>query len=107
VVQPRLDDYLGRVFPWPADKKDERAMARVHKARATSGRLFEGGLGNRAAGVHGTLWAAYNGVAEYVDHAMTYRDGDRRLDAIWFGSGYLSKARAYKIALQSAAAWKN
>ena len=107
VVQPRLDAYLERVFPEPADKKDDRAMARVHKARTASGRLFEAGLGNRAAGVRGTLWAAYNGVAEYVDHAVTYRDGDRRLDAIWFGSGYLSKARAYKIARQNAAAWKN
>ncbi|MBE7500340.1 MAG: DUF932 domain-containing protein [Verrucomicrobiales bacterium] len=107
VVQPRLDAYLERVFPEPADKKDDRAMARVHKARTASGRLFEEGLGNRAAGVRGSLWAAYNGVAEYVDHAMSYRDHDRRLEAIWFGSGYLSKARAYRLALQSAEAWRN
>lgn len=30
---------------------------------------------------------------------MTHRDADRRLDAIWFGSGYLPKARAYRLAL--------
>jgi phage/plasmid-like protein (TIGR03299 family) len=107
VAQPRLDDYLGRVFPWPADREDKRAMARVERARAESGRLFEEGRGNREPGVRGTLWAAYNGVTEYVDYVMSYRDGDRHLDAIWFGSGYLAKARAYRVAVQSAAAWRN
>lgn len=54
-----------------------------------------------------TPWAAYNGVTEYVDHAMSYRDGERHLDAIWFGSGCLAKARAYRVAVQSAAAGRN
>lgn len=45
-------------------------------------------------------------LTEYVDHARSYRDGERRLDAIWFGSGYLCKARAYRVAVQSAAAWR-
>jgi hypothetical protein len=38
---------------------------------------------------------------------MNYRDAERRLDAIWFGSGYLSKARAFRIAMENAGAWKN
>lgn len=46
-------------------------------------------------------------LTEYVDHGMGYRDGERHLDAIWFGSGYLSKARAYRVAVQSAEAWRN
>jgi hypothetical protein len=64
-------------------------------------------MGNSEPGVRGTLWAAYNGIAEYVDHAVHYRDADRRLDAIWFGSGYLSKARAYRVAVAHAEAWTN
>ena len=57
--------------------------------------------------MRGTLWAAYNGVAEFVDYAMNHRDTNRRLDAIWFGSGHLSKVRAYRLALTCAEAWKN
>jgi hypothetical protein len=40
-------------------------------------------------------------------YSMTHRDQDRRLDANWFGSGYLSKARAYRLALTCAQAWRN
>ena len=66
--EARLVDYLKRVFPDPADKDNERARARVLQAREMSGRLFETGTGNDAAGVRGTLWAAYNGVTQFIDH---------------------------------------
>ena len=79
--------------------RDKQAQARVLRARAESARLFEAGRGNDAAKVCGTLWAAYNGVAEFVDYAVTHRDAGPRLDAIWFGSGYRSKARASRRAL--------
>jgi phage/plasmid-like protein (TIGR03299 family) len=107
VNHERLAHYVDRVFPLPADKSDEPAIARVQRARNESARLFDSGRGNTAAKVRGTLWAAYNGVAEFVDYAVTHRDANRRLDAIWFGSGYLSKARAYRLALTCAEAWKN
>ncbi|MEN9576886.1 MAG: hypothetical protein RL514_4741, partial [Verrucomicrobiota bacterium] len=29
------------------------------------------------------------------------------LDSIWFGDGYLTKARAYRVAVHHVAAWKN
>jgi hypothetical protein len=107
VNHERLAHYVDRVFPMPADERDERAQARVSRSRAEAARLFEAGRGNDAAKVRGTLWAAYNGVAEFVDYAMTHRDADRRLKAIWFGSGYLSKVRANRLALTCAEAWKN
>jgi hypothetical protein len=43
--------------------------------RNASKRLFETGKGNEINGVAGTLWAAYNGVAEYVDFHK-YKTGD-------------------------------
>ncbi len=107
VSHDRLANYVARVFPKPADEQDDRAMARMHLARNESARLFDHGLGNQAPKVRGTLWAAYNGVAEYVDHATGGQDRDRHLDAIWFGGGYLAKARAYRVALNCAEAWKN
>jgi hypothetical protein len=79
----------------------------VLRARAGSARLFETDRGNDALRVRGPLWVAYNGVAEFVDYAMTHREADRRLDAVWFGSGYLSKARAYRLALTCAQAGTN
>lgn len=107
VNHERLAHYVDRVFPLPADKSDERAIVRVELSRNETARLFDEGRGNNAPKVRGTLWAAYNGVAEFVDYAANHRDADRRLDAIWFGSGYLSKARAYRLALTCAEAWKN
>lgn len=107
VNHERLAHYVDRVFPLPADKSDGRTVARVQNARNESARLFDSGRGNIAPKVRGTLWAAYNGVAEFVDYAITHRNANRRLDAVWFGSGYLSKARAYRLALTCAEAWKN
>jgi hypothetical protein len=46
----------------------------------------------------GTLWAAYNGVAELVDHEPTKRSASDRLGHIWFGSGSCVKVRAYDAA---------
>ena len=107
VSHERLAHFVDRVFPLPADENDERARARAQHARTESARLFDEGRGNREQRVRGTLWAAYNGVTEFVDYAMPHRDGSRRLDAVWFGSGYLAKARAYRLALTCVEAWRN
>jgi hypothetical protein len=32
---------------------------------------------------------------------------DQHLESIWFGTGYLTKARAHRIAAAKANAWKN
>jgi phage/plasmid-like protein (TIGR03299 family) len=103
----RLTAYLQLVFPDPADKEDERAMNRAAQARVHSRQLFEQGSGNTAEKVRGTLWAAYNGVTEFIDYSRGGRLPDRHLDSIWFGTGYLTKARAYRIAVSKADAWKN
>jgi hypothetical protein len=53
--------------------------------------------------VKGTLWAAYNGVAEYIDYRRFGKaSDDRQLNAIWFGEGYSAKARAFSAALWAA-----
>jgi len=103
----RMTEYLQLVFPDPADKEDERAMNRAAQARVHSRQLFEQGSGNNADKVRGTLWAAYNGVTEFIDYARGERLPDRHLDSIWFGTGYLTKARAYRIAIAKADVWKN
>ena len=103
MVKVQMDDgrialYLEKVFPEPADPDDERAAMRVHYERACAEHLSEHGAGVDIPGVRGSLWAAYNGVTEYVDHRAMKTTNDGRLNSIWFGNGYLAKARAFDAA---------
>ncbi|MBI4661696.1 MAG: DUF932 domain-containing protein [Verrucomicrobia bacterium] len=107
VTKSRLTEYLSAVFPMPADETDVRARKRVEAARQKSCELSESGWGNGAEKVRGTLWAAYNGVTQFVDYRTTKQDPSQHLDSIWFGSGYLTKARAFNVALSKVAGWKN
>jgi hypothetical protein len=102
----RLTTYMKLVFPDPAKLDDERAIERVWKNRQQASVLFVNGKGNRLKSVAGTLWAAYNGVAELVDHGSTKRTAAQQLKYIWYGSGAGTKARAFEVAKkQMAAGW--
>ena len=103
----RLGDYMGLVFPDPADPKDWRGAERAAKHRFWSRYFFANGKGNREYGVERTLWAAYNGVTEYIDHRETTQTDDRRLRSLWFGNGCSIKARAYRVAKESMKKWGN
>lgn len=111
VGENRLREYLARVFPDPGDRRDVSRMERVRRDRLWSRYFFEDGRSLPEA--RGTLWAAYNGVTEYIDHRVAFgRDGrpltgDRRLASIWFGEGYRVKALAYQEAMGLAEAWRN
>jgi hypothetical protein len=102
-----VDDYLYDVFPDPKNLEDEYALETANKNRDWSKYFFEQGVGNTEKGVAGTLWSAYNGVTEYVDHKVTKQNRDKRLNTIWFGDGYQIKARAYNVALDKMEIWKN
>ena len=56
------------------------------------------GRGNDLPGVAGTLWAAYNGIAEMIDHGQSRRTPDQHLEHIWFGNGHVLKVRAFQVA---------
>jgi phage/plasmid-like protein (TIGR03299 family) len=99
----KLQRYLVQVFPDPRRKGDdaryERALTQACTDRVGAEYLFAMGKGNEQKGVAGTLWAAYNGVAEYVDYRRYAKATEnRQVDAIWFGDGYSIKARAYAVA---------
>jgi phage/plasmid-like protein (TIGR03299 family) len=112
MVQAKLNEskvsgFFNRVFPDPQhpegrDSSDERyqqELARACQNRSWATCFFEQGMGNQAKPVAGTLWAAYNGITELVDHRWRPNQSDeRRLNSIWFGNGYLVKARAFRIA---------
>lgn len=103
----RLGEYLRRVFPDAVDPQNRKAQSRVATDRSWAAYFLEQGQGNQQAGVKGTLWAAYNGVTEYIDHRGGKGSEDRRLGSIWFGDGYLVKARAYTVAVERLGIWRN
>jgi phage/plasmid-like protein (TIGR03299 family) len=64
--------------------------------------LAEAGRGNDLPSIRGTLWAAYNGVSEY----LTYNRGrseDNRLNSLWFGDSLNTNRYALEVALDMAA----
>jgi len=103
----KLNEYLAEVFPDPKDPENWKAVKRIQENRFWSRYFFEHGKGNDRSGVRGTLWAAYNGVTELIDHRRTQRTADRRLDSAWFGNGYFIKARALRVARAKLQVWTN
>lgn len=104
MVKTKIDDarlarYINLVFPDPKTK-EQRDHDRVAKDRARASVLFKRGKGNDMPGVEGSLWAAYNGITEMVDHGKNKRTPGQHLDYIWFGGGYGAKARAFTVAKQ-------
>lgn len=105
--EERLTEYLRGVFPDPRNPQDVRAIKYVAKARSQSRYLFEMGNGNTSGPARESLWAAYNGVTEFIDYANPGNGPDMHLDSIWFGSGCYTKARAYRVAVAKARHWRN
>jgi phage/plasmid-like protein (TIGR03299 family) len=90
-----LNEYLARVFP---DPPREGYPSRAPRIRENVRELIETGRGAEAA--KGTLWGAYNAVAEYVDHYRIPKAGDSaRLKSMWFGNGERIKKVAFRIAI--------
>ena len=94
------------MFPYPKRRggQSEEAYKKqcdpVNDARENAARCFRNGLGNANPSVQGTLWAAYNGITELVDHRTLYRDAWHRLESCWFGDAQRTKQRAYDFAIE-------
>lgn len=61
--------------------------------------LRENGKGAKMKGVKGTVWGAFNAVAEYVDHHRGGDDKAKRAASLLYGSGANMKNEAWKQAL--------
>ena len=102
----RLGQYLGSVFPLPKRRTNQgersyrEIVARTNYLRRTSERLFDEGRGNKLPAIRGTLWAAYNGVTELVDHHLAYDNAENRMASVCFGEGERTKQVAFEVALQ-------
>src|ERR1043166_3705374 len=96
-----LREYLVRVVPDPKDGDPARAVA----TRESLVRLFETGKGNTLPSVRRTLWAALNGIVEWIDHERPTRadvgedPNGNRWKSAQFGTGAALKARVWREAL--------
>jgi phage/plasmid-like protein (TIGR03299 family) len=109
----KLNEYFKAVFPDPEDKDNIIAIRKAEANRLRAEYLFDQGKGNKEPKFAGTLWAAYNGVTELIDHRVvssgisnTVGGESRRLNTLWFGKGAAVKARAYEIALEKLPGWR-
>ncbi len=97
----QADSYFAQVFPDPL-VPDAAVREYVAGRRRWAQHFFHAGRGNQEPLVRDTLWAAYNGVTELVDHGKPSAKGpdfsSRRLHSIWFGAGAGVKQRALRIA---------
>jgi len=101
IKKEALAAYFETLVPNPKDGDPARAVG----TRVAFQRLFESGKGNDLPTVRGTLWAALNGVIEYVDHERSTRvkqgqdEAANRFKSAQFGSGAALKERAWTEAL--------
>jgi hypothetical protein len=80
----------------------------MQEQRRRAAVLFTKGKGNDLKGVAGSLWAAYNGITEMIDHGRNRRTPEQHLEHIWFGGGCNVKIRAYEVAKQQMQkAWRD
>ena len=99
---------MNAIFPDPKRKtgQSDRAYAfaveRNQWHRDEGHRLFTEGRGNQEKEIKGSLWAAYNGIAEMVDHHWGYESRAQRLSWLWFGDGERIKLRAFDEAAKLA-----
>jgi phage/plasmid-like protein (TIGR03299 family) len=104
----RLEKYLQYVYPDPKDRvPTESEVECITRDRSWSEYFFDQGAGNRMSGVKGTLWAAYNGVTEWLDHRKIRQSADQRLASIWFGEANRVKSRALTVAVEMLPHFRN
>jgi phage/plasmid-like protein (TIGR03299 family) len=104
----RLEKYLEYVYPDPKDRLPTESEAEcIARDCSWSEYFFDQGAGNRMIGVRGTLWAAYNGVTEWLDHRKIRQSADQRLASIWYGEANRIKARALTVAVEMLPHFRN
>lgn len=96
ISQADVQKYVKLVFDAP-----EEPSSRMKGILESCVRLFEEGKGNNLAGVRGTLWAAYNGVTEYLGTERG-RSQDSRVNSLWFGDSARLNQHALEMALAMA-----
>jgi phage/plasmid-like protein (TIGR03299 family) len=92
ITDKQLMDFVKALVPDNEENADKAKATAIQKACLD---LHESGQGAELS--RGTLWGAFNCVAEYSDHKME-EDPLARLASIWFGRGARLKLKAFQLA---------
>ena len=95
ITEEQLREYVQALVP---DNEEAENTARTKKIRNSVLQLHNSGRGAHLC--RGTLWGAFNSVAEYTDHMMLGEDSTAQLNSIWFGRGEQLKLKAFRLAQQ-------
>jgi phage/plasmid-like protein (TIGR03299 family) len=104
IKDAELEKYLCIIFPDPKRKNKqsassyEAALAKARAVRKVAAKLCKEGDGNDYEPIRNTLWTAYNGVVELVDHHWRYSDLWHRMESACFGEN----ERVKQVALREA-----
>jgi hypothetical protein len=93
ITQEQLREYVQALGP---DNEETDKTSKNDKVRASVLKLHDSGRGAYLA--RGTLWGAFNSVAEYADHMMSDEDLTLQLNSNWFGRGEQLKLKAFHLA---------
>ena len=88
----QLLDYVTELAP---DEGEEKDIAKNQAIRTACLESYESGQGANLS--RGTLWGAFNSVADYTDHKMDGHPGGR-LKSSWFGEGEQLKRKSFHLA---------
>lgn len=100
----QMSDMVAKLVPGAVDENGS-VSSRAGNIQDELKSLFVYGRGHE--GIRGTAWAAYNAVAEYVDHHRSTRTTDgqdassARMESAWFGSGKAMKDSAMGLILSA------
>jgi phage/plasmid-like protein (TIGR03299 family) len=92
-------EYFSHVIP-DAKGETQAARTRVENTRRLLYHLYEHGRGSDIPGVRGTVWGAYNAVAEFIDHMRLSKSSEStRLYSSWYSRGDTIRSRAFEQAV--------
>lgn len=93
-----LKNYLYDANVIPKQKEGEKQSTRAYNIMEEVSGLFEKGRGSDMKSAKGTVWGAFNAVAEYVDYVRSSKN-DARTKSLLIGSGASMKQRAWDTAV--------
>jgi phage/plasmid-like protein (TIGR03299 family) len=93
ITDEQLLEYVRALVP---DTEEFQNTARAEKIRNSVLQLYDSGHGANLS--RGTVWGAFNSVAEYTDHVMSDEDPATTLNSIWFGRKEQLKVKAFILA---------
>jgi phage/plasmid-like protein (TIGR03299 family) len=93
ITGKQLVDYVKTLIP---DNEEAESSSRTDNIREMILKFHESGKGAEMS--RGTLWGAYNAIAEYTDHVAGSHDPQKQLKSMWFGSGEKLKKQAFQLA---------